>query len=188
MDAELGPDGLKRLEAAVESQALPTEAPQTFEADPEGLEVPPGYRFEDNAPEESSDPYTRFPDEIRQDVEGLMWLGYLEDSFEFCGHHFVLRTLRADEELLAAQLSKEYVDSLGQAKAWAWSNICLSLLSVDYDEAFCPPLGPDKAAFARARFQWVTSRWFWPIGRHLFARYAALYKRMEDAVEAMANL
>jgi hypothetical protein len=26
-----------------------------------------------------------FPDEVVEDVDGLLWLGHLEDSFEFCG-------------------------------------------------------------------------------------------------------
>lgn len=179
MDTELGPEGIKRLESAVQGPVV---------EDDEALA--PGYRFEDEAPEEEqvNDPYARFPDQIRHDVEGLTWLGYLEDSFEFCGHHFVLRTLRGDEELGAALVCKEHTETLGQAKAWAWANIALALLSVDYDEAFCPPVGPDKDAFAQARFRYVTSRWYWPVGRHLFARYSALYKRMEDAIEAMANL
>src|SRR3954471_13092634 len=94
-----------------------------------------------------------FPAEVSEDVDGLMYLGYLEDSFEFCGHHFVIRTLRGGEELLAGVVSKQYIESQGAARAWAWALVGLSLVSVDHDAAFCPPAGPDKEAYARSRFK-----------------------------------
>lgn len=123
-----------------------------------------------------------FDPKVREAVEGLIWLGHLEDSFEFCGHNFVLRTLKADEELAAAAVVKEYTDTLGQAKAWAWANVALALVSVDGDDNFCPPTGPDKLAYARARFQYVTSRWYWPTGEYLFSRYQNLYKTAREAL------
>jgi hypothetical protein len=61
------------------------------------IEIMEGLQQPDDEPTSIED----FPPEIREDVEGLLWLGYLEDSFDFCGHQFVIRTLRGDEELLA---------------------------------------------------------------------------------------
>jgi hypothetical protein len=93
-----------------------------------------------------------FPEEVREDVEGLAWLGYLEDSFDLFGHSFVVRTLKGDEELLAGLLTKDYESTMTQGKAFAWANVALSLVSVDGDEDFCPEIGPDRQANARARF------------------------------------
>lgn len=138
--------------------------------------------------QEDVNPFDTFPAEVVQDVEGLIWLGHLEDEFEFCGHEFVLRTLKAEEELQAALLVKEYGDTIGQAKAWAWANIALALTSIDGDQDFCPSLGPDKSGYARARFKWITSRWYWPVGNYIFARYASLVQRQADAVNAVADL
>lgn len=130
-----------------------------------------------------------FPPEIREAVEGLMYLGYLEDSFDYCGHHFVIRTLRGDEELLAALTCKEYLETLGQARAWAWAQTGLALIAVDGEENFCPPLGPDKRAYARARFQYVTGRWFWePLGRYLSEQYGKLVDRQAEAAKALEDL
>lgn len=128
-----------------------------------------------------------FPDDIREDVEGLMWLGFLEDEFDFCGHSFVIRTLRGDEELLAGVLTKEYMDTLGQSRAWAWALVSLALVAVDGDESFCPPSGPDKRAYARARFQYCTSKWFWPVAEYIFRRYTTLLERQAQAVEAVED-
>jgi hypothetical protein len=94
----------------------------------------------------------RFPDDVVEDVEGLLWLGYLEDTVEFCGHEFVIRTLRLEEEILAGLVTKEYVETLAQAKAWIAAQVGLALVSVDGDENFCPPAGPGSKDYARARF------------------------------------
>lgn len=128
-----------------------------------------------------------FPPEVREDVEGLLWLGYLEDEFDFCGHSFVIRTLRGDEELLATLVCKEWVESLGQTRAWVWAQIALALIAVDGDDAFCPPTGPDKRAYARARFQY-TQRWYWPVAEHIFAKYVELQKRQSEAFKRVEDL
>lgn len=130
----------------------------------------------------------QFPDDVVEDVEGLLWLGYLEDSFEFCGHHFVIRTLRGDEEILAGLVTKEYVETLGQSKAWVWAQVGLALVSVDHDEDFCPPIGPNKRDFARARFQYATANWYWPLAQYVYERYAALLERQAACVEALQDL
>lgn len=137
---------------------------------------------------EEGNPFDEFQPQVVEDVEGLIWLGHLEDEFEFCGHEFVIRTLKAEEELQAALLVKEWGDTIGQAKAWAWANIALALVSVDGDVDFCPPVGPDKSGYARARFKWVISRWYWPLGNYIFARFASLVQRQADAVNAVADL
>ena len=132
--------------------------------------------------------FDSFPDGVREDVEGLVWLGYLEDSFDFCGHSFVIRTLRGDEELLAGLIAKEYTDTVGEQRAWAWSQIALALVSIDGDENFCPPIGPDSKAYARARFAYITQRWFWPTAQAIFNKYAALLERQQAAVDNLESL
>lgn len=129
-----------------------------------------------------------FPQEARDSVEGLMWLGYLEDEFDFCGHSFVMRTLRGDEELLASLVTKDYESSFGQDRAYAWATIALSLVSLDGDEEFCPKTGRDKRAYARARFQFCTSRWYWAVGEFLFQKYVDLQRRQTDAIRRVEDL
>lgn len=141
-----------------------------------------------NAPLDEDPGLDQFSDEVRQDVEGLMWLGHLEDDFEFCGHRFTIRTLKADEELNAALISKEYIESMGQAKAWQWAQVALSLTAVDGNEEFCPPAGPDKQAFARARFKWVTEKWYGPTLAYIFNRFMQLTARQLAAIDAVRDL
>lgn len=180
----LDPEGLRQLKSAVEGSQQEPEPQEQAEEE----EAQPGFVWDPPAEEADQNPFADFPSQVREDVEGLMWLGYIEDAFEFAGHHFILRTLRGDEELVAATVSKEYIDTIGQAKAWAWANVSVSLTSIDHDPNFCPPLGPDKTAWGHARFKWVTSQWFWPLGDYLFRRYVLLAERQNDAFRALINL
>lgn len=129
-----------------------------------------------------------FPDEVVDDVDGLLWLGFLEDEFQFCGHDFVIRTLRLEDEMVAGLASKDYKDSLSQGKAWVASQVGMALVSIDGDEDFCPQAGPNKKDFARARFQYVTRNWYEPTINHIYARYVRLLERQEKVMEEMENL
>lgn len=137
---------------------------------------------------EHQDLFDEFDERIKADVDGLIWLGYLEEEVQFCGHSFILRTLKGEDELNAGIVSKEYVETLGQARAWAWAKIALALTSVDNDLNFCPPIGPDKKEFARARFKYVTSNWYWPLGEYLFEQLVILEGRQINAIRALQNL
>lgn len=132
-------------------------------------------------------PLDEFPAEVRRDVEGMIWLGHLDHGCGLGGHTFVLRTLRGDEELLASLVAKEYMETIGQARALQWGQVALALVSVDGDEDFCPPIGPDKLEYARARFRFVT-QWYYPVCQFLYGQYTALLQRQIDAIQAVSDL
>lgn len=134
-----------------------------------------------------SDPFAAFSGDVRQDVDGLIWLGDLQESFSFCGHDFVLRTLRGDEELLAGLVMKDYIETIGQAKAHIWATISMSLVAIDGAEDFCPQATPNKRDYARARFQWVSGNWYWPTALYVYNRYNLLLERQQTALEALED-
>jgi hypothetical protein len=129
-----------------------------------------------------------FPEEVMEDVDGLLWLGYLEDVIHYCGHEFVIRTLRSEEQLLAAYVTKDYANTLGQAKAWMAAHVGLALVSVDGNEHFCDQAGFNKKDFARARFNYITSKWFEPTINKIYDSYAQLLERQAIVLEEMENL
>lgn len=138
--------------------------------------------------EESTNPLESFPDEVQEDIEGLIWLGYLEDEVHLGGHSWVIRTLRGDEELLAALITKDYMDTMAQARALTWAQVSLAIAAVDGDEDFCPPVGPDKREYARARFQYCSSKWYYPVAQFLYGHYTGLLERQVAAINAIADL
>lgn len=129
-----------------------------------------------------------FPDEVIDDVDGLLWLGFLEESIEFCGHDFVIRTLRLEDEILSGFVVKDYKDTVSQAKAWIAAQVGMALVSVDGNENFCPQAGPNKKDFARARFQYVTKNWYEPTINYLYVKYVELLERQDKVLKEMENL
>lgn len=129
-----------------------------------------------------------FPDRVRENVEGLMYLGYLEDEFEFCGHHFVIRTIHGDEELLAGLLTKEFAQTMAAERAWVWALVSMCLAVVDGDPDFCPQITKSNRDYARQRFQYCTGKWFWPLAVHIHDKYAELLTQQKEAFEAMEDL
>jgi hypothetical protein len=129
-----------------------------------------------------------FPDQVRKDVDGLIWVGSLTDDFSEFGHNFSIRTLKGEEELITGLLTKEYQDTMMQVKAFAWANVSLALTSVDYNQNFCPDIGPDPMENARGRFRWCLTNWHWPVCKVIFDRLQLLVVRQEAAVAAMRDL
>lgn len=123
----------------------------------------------------------------RRDIESLETLGCVTDEFHDWGHTFVMRTLTGEEELAVSVVTKLYVETLGQAKAWAWGNVAMSLQAVDGDSDFCPPIGPDPLEFAQARFKYCTSKWYFPLAERLFEHFYDLQVRAGEALEEMRN-
>lgn len=132
-------------------------------------------------------PFDEFPPQVAQSVDGLAWLGYLETEVRRWGHSWVLRTLNAEQELEASLIAAEYQDTYGAAKANAWANVAAALISVDDNADFCPPVGHDKRANLRARFNFVT-QWHWPVAELLFGEFIELLNKQAAALEAVESL
>jgi len=133
-------------------------------------------------------PFEEFEGNVREDVDGLIHLGELNTEFEFCGHRIGLRTLRIDDEIAAAKAIEPYRDTLKEPQAWAAVQVGLAITHIDGEADFCPATGPDKVAFARARFQYITSRWFWPTIDYFYSEYGELLKRQLAAIRAVQDL
>lgn len=129
-----------------------------------------------------------FPPAIREDVEGLIYLGYLEDTFEFCGHQFCIHTLRGEEELLASLVCKEFQETMGEPRAWIWALISMCVDAVDGDENFCPAIGPNRREYAKARYNYCTKNWYWLTAAYIHEKYAALLVRQAEALKRVEDL
>lgn len=138
--------------------------------------------------QELENPFKEFPPETNQAVDGLIYLGHLEDEFVFCGHSFVIRTLKTKEELISGILSKEYSGVLGENRAFMAAQVAMCLVSVDNEPNFCPTIGPDPIVVGRGRFNYITQNWYTPVIEYIFGRYAALLQAQVLAIEAIENL
>lgn len=138
--------------------------------------------------EEVQNEMAEFPPQTRLAVEGLLHLGELSEDFEFAAHTFTLRTLRAGEEIAAAQAIQAYRDSLKEPDAWMAAQVGLALVSIDGQDDFCPQAGPDLTQFAKARYNYVTKNWYWPTIYFLYQCYTTLLTKQAEVIQVMQDL
>ena len=127
-----------------------------------------------------------FPDSAWVPVQGLLWLGYLTESFELFGHRFVIRTLTRGDRLAVSQLTKEWEETLGLADAYQAATVAASLAFVD-DQ---PIAEIDKAADRLASIQRTFARvqdWYEPVVEAVFNRTVLLSNRQTAAFIALQS-
>jgi hypothetical protein len=84
-----------------------------------------------------------FPAEHKEALRGLLYVGSLNDVFEFAGHTFEIQTLREGQLLKAAQLVAQYERTLGYEMAYRCALVSASIVSVD-GEPLYEPLSKDE--------------------------------------------
>jgi len=124
----------------------------------------------------------------REDFSGLLRLGALRGWFEWCGHRIALRTLTTDEELLVAQLTREFDGSIGATKAYATAICGLAVEAVDR-RPMPVPLGEDPDMpykWALERFNYAR-RWYPPTIDAIFDAYLRLEIRQREVMTALGK-
>jgi len=125
--------------------------------------------------------------EWQKDLHGLLALGELTSSFEWCGHRIVIRTLRTDEELIVASMIKEWDTTLGGAKAYATAMCALAVQAID-GQPMPTPLGEtgSKYQWAMERFRYA-QRWYpWTIDA-VYAQYLQLELRVKEVLAELGK-
>lgn len=143
----------------------------------------------DEVVEDQLDPLDIVDPDAQAAIEQLARIGYLTDEFDYCGVHFAIRTIYPIEELAAAAAIKEFTDTLKAPEAWGNAQIALALEAIDYDDKFCERTGnmrPEQ--FARARFNYITSKFHQPVLDHLYSKYLVLIEKRDYAFKEAQNL
>lgn len=137
---------------------------------------------------DTENPFDSMDQDTRASVEGLIYLGELVEDIEFCGHTFGLKTLRAYEEMAAASVVEKFRNTLKEPEAWAAAQVGLALTHIDGETDFCPSVGPDQSAFAKARFNYISQKWYWPTIQFLYNEYTRLQGKQLSAIRAVQDL
>jgi len=124
-----------------------------------------------------------FDDRVGDDIEGLLYLGHIEQDFNYLGHSFVVRTLRAGERLAALALVKDYEDTLGLDLALQTVMVAASLELVD-GRVLSAPLSPvdDKPLLRIKRNMEIIERWYEPVIAAIYDQCSALLLRQRSAI------
>lgn len=167
-----------------------------FEGNPGFLDLPPLA----NAPEEGAPPPDpappaveggeeerppMFPPEVNQEIQGLLFLGYLSSGFNLLGHRFEIRTLKAGEELAIGQIVQEYEGRLGTSKAYGIATVAACLVTVD-GHPLTSPLGPnDVLGSIRQNFEYIGHNWYYPVVEMIYEEYSLLMLKQHAAYVAL---
>ena len=111
--------------------------------------------FED---ETNSQNINTFPDEWKDEFEGLLFVGYLQrEVTRIPFHKFVVRTLTVNEKLEVSLITKPYMDTIGYGRAYKAAIVAAGLMTVDGRD-----LIPNNKNIniIRQKYEYVVNNWF----------------------------
>jgi len=106
---------------------------------------------------ESKDVNT-FPDEWKDEFEGLLFVGYLQrEVTRIPFHKFVVRTLTVNEKLEVSLIAKPYMDTIGYGRAYKAAVVAAGLVTVDGRD-----LIPNNKTIniIRQKYDYVVNNWY----------------------------
>lgn len=144
---------------------------------------------EEAAPQEqdSVDPFAVFSDRVRTPVEGLVYLGQIQETVEFCGHTFELRTLQPQHRFAISVAVQPYRDTLSEADAYQAAHVAMAVVTVDGQD-YCPPIGPNLNSHVEARLKYVGKNWYGPTIAFLWSEYIKLEQKAVEAIQELDRL
>jgi len=166
---DFGPPSVSTPEAAV------------LEPHPEGNE-------EANEPtSKEDDPLPEFDPKVREDFEGLLYLGRLSRTFTWAGHDFTIRTLSIEETLEVGILSQPYRGTLSELKAYQAALVACCVTAVDGRPMPVPITDSPRDTSAANRFQYVLRHWLPPVLDAVYEEYLHLEGRVGKVIQAMGK-
>lgn len=133
-------------------------------------------------------PLKEFPEEHREAFQGLIYLGRLEDTFDWAGHNFTVRTLTSLEHIISGMLIKPYLGTRVESRAWQASIVAAGIVQVDGEPLYAP-LGAreEPSEVLRKKFQYVIENWHPTTVDALHRRIAALEIEAREVLAAMGK-
>lgn len=125
-------------------------------------------------PQTESKDINTFPDEWKDEFEGLLFVGYLQREINRIPFHkFVVRTLTVNEKLEISLITKPYLETVGYGRAWKAAVVAAGLVSVDGRDLVPSNL---KINVVRQKYDYVVNNW-----------YDSVIDLLYDEIEALEN-
>jgi len=125
---------------------------------------------------DSSKNVETFPDEWKDEFEGLLFVGYLQREItRIPFHKFVVRTLTINDKLEISLLTKPYLESVGYGRAYKAAVVAAGLVSVDGRE-----LVPSNKNInvIKQKYDYVVNNWYDTTVELLYNEIEALENRV----------
>jgi hypothetical protein len=143
----------------------------------------------ENEPEAIEDAEPKVPEfdpRVRMDFEGLLFLGYLTDTFHWAGHSFTIRTLTVDEIMEVGLLHAKYARTIADSKAYQRAVTAACLVQVDGKDL--PQPISDRPSDTALQNRWEYVGAFFPITLDaIYDRYLVLEGRVSEVLTAMGK-
>ena len=99
-----------------------------------------------------------FPEQWKEEFEGLLYLGYLRKEVKTIPFHtFVVRTLTVNDKLEVALASKDYQDSLSYGRAYRAAIVAAGLETVDGRELVSSSRGSNTFG---QKLEYIVNNWY----------------------------
>lgn len=159
--------------SGADGEPQPKAAPQ--DSDGEDGEVP------------EEEPLPEFDPRHRQDFEGLLYLGRLQETFRLWGHTFVIKTLTTEEVAEIGLIIKPYDGTSGFNAAYQAAVVAACVVSVDGKELPKSIEVGGLDELRNVRFPYVLKNWMPPVREEVWNRYFNLELRSRRVLDALGE-
>lgn len=123
-----------------------------------------------------------FNEKHKLPLEGLLYLGRLEREFSWGGHRFQIKTLTSGDRMQLASLTRPYMGTTEEARAWVTAQAALCVIRVDGHKPVTPMSQDDDVAYEQ--FQWALRLYPWTIDA-IFAHLLDLEAQAKEVADEM---
>jgi hypothetical protein len=170
-----------QFDATADETPPSSPAPETVEPSvDEPNEEESAERIEPVAPKE-------FDPRYRQSFLGVMFIGYLENEFEFSHHKFRIATPSRRERMQIGLAIQEYKDAPTWELAWQAAVVAAFLLAIDDEPLPEPVVKNSKLTAYTERFNWVIDNLYEPVIDHVYTKCFELWGEVDKVMEGMGK-
>lgn len=161
---------------------MPNASEEGYSTEPEPIEVfqvPPIH-----IPQDDEESLLTFPEEAKEPLTGLLYLGAGTKIFSWSGHEFKIKVMTEADRLRVALLSKPYIGTSEELRAWYMAQVAMSVMWVDH-QSISVSLNPDDDD-SDLRFKWAVSQYPWTIDA-IYSEILNLEEKVQKSLEAMGK-
>jgi hypothetical protein len=189
MEAPLtSPDDALVEPSIAASAAAAVSGPPPSSNAPGVSQEPLGQPGSDNRqPDQQVNEAKAFDERHKEPFTGLLFLGYLEDTFTIWGHTFRIATPSQMERIQLGQLHQPYAGTLASEIAYQTILVATYLREVDHERLPEPVVMDPTQNGVRDRFRWVADNLRSAVIDELFSRCLALDGQVRAVLGAMGE-
>ncbi len=136
---------------------------------------------------EDPEPLPEFDPHYRDEFEGLLYLGKLNDDFNWLGHHYIIKTLNSGEILEIGLLHKPYIGTLAETKAYQAAVVAACVVMVDRKPIAVPVTNEVADTELLSKFNYVLRSWYPPLLDKVYEQYIMLEEKVAKILDAMGK-